>query len=85
MTNMFEGLMRDAERLMITLMIVMTIGFAIWTWMRTKALGPTLGALVLGAVVVWGVSNVRGLRNNVGDDLDPYVVQTGGGNAQPGR
>jgi hypothetical protein len=77
MKNVFNGLINDAETLMISAMIVMSIWFAIWTWIRTKALAPTIGALLLGAVVVWGVSNVRGLRDQVNEDINPYVQQGG--------
>ena len=77
MNNLINGLLGDVEALMISAMIVMAIWFAMWTWVRTKALGPTLGALVLGAVVVWGVSHVRTLETQVNEDLDPYVVQGG--------
>ena len=77
MENILRGLLTDAGSVMKAGMIVMAIWFAMWTWIRTKSLGPTLGALVLGAIVVWGVSNVRVLRDEVEEDLTPYVVQGG--------
>jgi hypothetical protein len=77
MENILRGLLTDAESVMKAAMVVMAIWFAMWTWIRTKSLGPTLGALVLGAIVVWGVGNVRTLEKEVNEDLTPYVVKGG--------
>jgi hypothetical protein len=39
------------------------------TWVRTKSLAPTLGALVLGAVVIWGVNSMPVLQQNIQEDI----------------
>ena len=50
----------------ITLMALVFVGT---TWVRTKSLAPTLGALVLGAVVIWGVYNMPILQQNITEDI----------------
>lgn len=46
-------------------------------YVKTKALVPTLGALLLSGVVVWGVYNTDVLRDKTGAELEgsaPAVV-----------
>jgi hypothetical protein len=38
-------------------------------WARTKSAVPTVGAVVLGAVVVWGVSNIDFVQQKVDQDI----------------
>ena len=42
--------------------------FVVATWVRTKSMVPTLGAILLGAVVIWGVNNFDMLENQVNED-----------------
>ena len=39
---------------------LLALVFVATTWVRTKSLAPTLGALILGAVVIWGVNSMPG-------------------------
>jgi hypothetical protein len=77
MENLFNGLTDQAERLLAGAMVVMAMWFAIWTWVRTKSLAPTLGAVLVGAAVVWGVTNIDTLSDEVDEDVTPYVNQGG--------
>lgn len=77
MKNVFTGLTNDAETLLAGAMVVMAMWFVIWTWVRTKSLAPTLGAVLVGAVVVWGVNNIGVISQQVDEDVDPYVSQGG--------
>ena len=48
---------------------LLALVFVGMTWARTRSLAPTLGALVLGAVVVWGVNNMPILQREVDEDI----------------
>jgi hypothetical protein len=78
MKDMIAGLTEDAEGLLIGAMVVLAVWFIIWTWVTTKSLAPTIGALLVGALVVWGVSNIRFLADKVDEDI-PGGSSTGGG------
>jgi hypothetical protein len=76
--DLLTGLLGDAQTLLITTTAVMAVWFVIWSWVRTRSVVPTLGALLLGAVVLWGVNNVGGLRNTVEKDIKEHGGPTGG-------
>jgi hypothetical protein len=50
--------------------LLLAIVFVGMTWIRTRSLAPTLGAVLLGAVVVWGVNNIDVLENKVNEDVN---------------
>jgi len=50
--------------------LLLAIVFVGMTWIRTRSLAPTLGAVLLGAVVVWGVNNIDMLENKVNEDVN---------------
>jgi hypothetical protein len=79
MFRILDGFVDDAQNLVIGGMIVMAGVFTGTTWARTKALAPTLGALLLGAVVVYGVRNFDDLASIVEKDVDTKnkTVQVG--------
>lgn len=62
----FLGDFTGLVKLGITLMALVFVGT---TWVRTKSLAPTLGALVLGAVVIWGVNSMPVLQQNIQEDV----------------
>ena len=72
MFNVFNGAINDARTLLTAAIGVVAIWFVAWTWFRTKALVPTLGALLLGAVVIFGVTQFTFLSNQVQQDVDRY-------------
>ena len=53
---------------------LLAIVFVGMTWIRTSSLAPTIGAVVLGAVVVWGVNNMPILTREISED----VTENGG-------
>jgi hypothetical protein len=50
--------------------LLLAIVFVGMTWIRTRSVAPTLGAVLLGAVVVWGVNNIDVLENKVNEDVN---------------
>lgn len=72
MQELLEGLMDDASTVLIAACATLAIWFVLWTWVRTRSVVPTVGALLLGAVVLWGVNNVGGIRNKVEEDIEEH-------------
>lgn len=67
--EIIEGFINSFTNLVqlgITLLALVFVGM---TWARTRSLAPTIGALVLGAVVIWGVYNMSFLQTQVGEDI----------------
>jgi hypothetical protein len=54
-------------RAAITLMALIFVGMV---WAKTKSFVPVVGALLLGALVIWGVNNVDFLEQKVGEEFD---------------
>jgi hypothetical protein len=50
--------------------LLLAIVFVGMTWIRTRSLAPTLGAVLLGAVVVWGVNHIDVLEEKVNEDVN---------------
>lgn len=73
MIDVLDGVMGDAQRLLTAAVSVVAIWFVIWTWVRTRSLVPTLGALLLGAVVIFGVQEFDFLRQQVDQDVRDYA------------
>jgi hypothetical protein len=72
MVDVLDGVIGDAEYLLTAGMTAMAIWFVMWTWVRTRSLMPVLGAVVLGAVVLWGVNNIGTIEQRVGEDVTDY-------------
>jgi hypothetical protein len=79
--GLLNGLLGDAKQLLVAGTGVMAIWFVIWSWIRTRSIVPTLGALLMGAVVLWGVNNVdsgNNLKSKVGEDISRNEGGSGG-------
>jgi hypothetical protein len=76
MPNLLNGMMQDAKSLILGAIILMAMAFVIMTWARTRSLVPTLGSLLLGAVVIAGVARYATIRAEVEDDITRYTNTT---------
>ena len=76
MPNLLNGMMQDAKTLLIGAIILMAIAFVIMTWARTRSLVPTLGSLLLGAIVIAGVTRYTTIKTEVEDDITRYTNTT---------
>jgi hypothetical protein len=76
--GLLNGLLGDARQILVTVTGVMAVWFVIWSWIRTRSIVPTLGALLLGAAVLWGVTNVGTLKNKVNEDISRNEGGTAG-------
>lgn len=72
MTNLLNGMMNDAKTLLIGALVLMAIAFVIMTWARTRSLVPTLGAVLLGALVLAGVTSYAVIKKGAQDDINRY-------------
>jgi hypothetical protein len=77
MVNILNDILGDARALTITFVGIAAIWFTAWTWIRTKSIVPTISSLMLGAIVVWGVSNYDRLQGEVDEDITRYSVDEG--------
>lgn len=68
----------DVQGLVITAIALMAVILIASTWWTTKALVPTVTALLLAGLVLWAVSNVDWFQARIGDE-----VQTGWAAAPP--
>jgi hypothetical protein len=74
MVQIIENFLGDFTALVKLGIALLALVFVATTWVRTKSLAPTLGALVLGAVVIWGVNSMDVLQRNINED----ITQNGG-------
>jgi hypothetical protein len=72
--DVLTDLLNDAKGLVLLAITLAAIWFTAWTWVRTRSIVPTLSALLLGALVLWGVNNYTGLREQVDEDFNRYSV-----------
>lgn len=79
MFDVFNGVVADTRTLLTAAIGVVAIWFVAWTWFRSKSLVPTLGALLLGAVVIFGITRMDTLTNRIQDDVTRYSENEGGG------
>jgi hypothetical protein len=78
MSNLLNGVMADAKEVLLGAIIIMAIAFVIMTWIRTRSLVPTLGSLLLGAVVIAGVNNYGDLKDVAEKDITNYTTGNNG-------
>jgi Transposase len=64
-----NNLIAQAQVLVVAAIGLMAIAFVGVVWARTKSAVPTVGAVILGAVVIWGVSDTLG---HGGRKADPH-------------
>ena len=76
MVNLLNGIMQDVRTLVLGAIILMAMVFVIMTWARTRSLVPTLGAVILGAVVIAGVASYTTFKAGVQKDITRYTNET---------
>jgi hypothetical protein len=69
-SNLLHGLMGEAQALLVGFIIIVAIVGVVTTWLTTRALVPVIGALLFGALVVFGVANFTVFSNEIGEDID---------------
>lgn len=69
MLRIINNFIASFQVLVIAGILLLAIVFVGMTWIRTRSLAPTLGAVLLGAVVVWGVNNMDVLEDKIDEDV----------------
>jgi xanthine/uracil permease len=70
MIEILNGLVTDVQSIVLALVTLMAIAFVVMTWVSTKSLVPVLGAVLLGALVIYGVNNYDFLQQKVEQDFE---------------
>ena len=70
MIEILNGLVTDVHSIVLALVTLMAIAFVVMTWVSTKSLVPVLGAVLLGALVIYGVNNYDFLQQKVEQDFE---------------
>ena len=70
MLEIINNFIQSFQVLVAAGILLLAIVFVGMTWIRTRSVAPTLGAVLLGAVVVWGVNNIDVLENKVNEDVN---------------
>jgi hypothetical protein len=74
--QLFSGKIAEIQTLVqsgVGLMALVMVGVV---WAKTKAFVPTLGALLFGAIVIWGVHNTDFLQQKIGQDMQQGLAAT---------
>jgi hypothetical protein len=74
--NLLQGFINDGKQIMIGVVVLMAIAFVIMTWNRTRSAVPVIGAILLGGVIIWGVSSYTVLKDTVNTDVTRNRGQT---------
>lgn len=69
MIDLFNNLIAEAQDMVTAAVVLVAIGVIVSTWARTRALVPTVSAIVFGALVVWAVRNVDFLQQQIDEDI----------------
>ena len=73
MFDVFDNALARSEQLLQASVGVIAIWFVVWTWVRTRSVVPVVGAVLLGAVVLFGVSQMDGqLKTEVQEDVTEF-------------
>ena len=65
-------------------LVVVAVLFIAHVWWKTKALIPTLGAMLLAGMVLWGTANVAWFQDQIGKEMHSLGPSAASGAAAPG-
>jgi hypothetical protein len=69
MTDLLHAEILKIEALVQAGVALMALVMVVVVWARTKAFVPTIGAVLFGAIVTWGVHNVDFLQQKVNEEF----------------
>ena len=69
MTDLLHAEILKIEALVQAGVALMALVMVVVVWARTKAFVPTIGAVLFGAIVTWGVHNTDFLQQKVNDEF----------------
>ncbi len=77
MIEFLNNMIADASGVIVAAIAAAASAYVASIWWRTKALVPTLTAIVMAGVVVWAVGNVDTLRDQVDSDSTNWITPAG--------
>ncbi len=69
LTDWAQGKIADVQELVIVMVALLAVVAVVSTWWTSKALVPTLTAMLLAGLVLWAVANVGWLQDRVGEEI----------------
>ncbi|HEU5001268.1 MAG TPA: hypothetical protein VFW71_00625 [Actinomycetota bacterium] len=77
------GKLAEIRQLIQAGLVVAGILFIGHVWWKTKALVPTIGAVLLSGLVLWSTANIEWFQNEIGQEMHslPAISGRTGGNA----
>jgi hypothetical protein len=63
--NITQGFINELKTILIGVIVLQALMFVIMTYRRTQSPVACLGAIVVGALILWGVSNYVTLKDSV--------------------
>jgi hypothetical protein len=75
--DILHNLIGEAQDLVTAGVVLMAIVMVVSTWAKTRAFVPTLGAILFGALVIWGVNNVDFLEEQMGETVEELDEEGG--------
>lgn len=79
MIQLLTSMIEDAQSVILAAISVAATVYVAAVWWRTKALVPTMTAVVMAGVVLYAVNNVDALREGVEADSHDWIDVGGQG------
>lgn len=74
MTNMLTEMIADARTVILAAISAAATVYVAAVWWKTKALVPTVTAIIMAGVVLYAVNNVDDLRDGVQQDSEGWLA-----------
>lgn len=70
MLDLVNSLLEDTTETLRSVVLLLAIVMVIMVWFKTKSFAPTIGAILFGGFMLWGVYNTATIGNLFGDQVD---------------
>lgn len=74
MTEWLQSEIAQIQLVVEAAVVLLGVGVVIATYARTRAIVPTIGAIVFAGVVVWSVHNTAWFSDKVGEEFERGLV-----------
>jgi hypothetical protein len=68
--DILYNLLREYRGVLILVVDAIVIVSAIQAWARTRSIGPAIGAVILGAAVLWALGSMAFLQSEIAEDIN---------------
>lgn len=77
-----EGLANRWKDVLLAVIALLVVVSVIQTYIRTRSWVPTIGVILIGAVALWGVTNVNEVEGKVSEEIRQAPNYRGSGGGQ---